>query len=128
MKKTFKILSEAVAQSAVDDGNKLGFQAESSQLEDGTYEISYASSYDEPTTQEETAKPTYDDLGYMRKEFAYEMKYMREDMAYMSQSLMEHKKGHLPPFADAGKFKAALETLGLGESYDVRKPTISVEY
>jgi hypothetical protein len=37
-------------------------------------------------------------------------------------------KGHLPPIADAGMMKKVLKSLGLEESYEVKAPTIYVEY
>ena len=130
MKQSFNILNEAVANAAIEEGKKLNLTPSLEKTEDG-FEISYASYMQEPEETEKEAKSeymTYADMENYHKSMSYEMKFMREDIAYMYKGLAEHKKGHLPAINDAGKMKEALETLGLGDSYDVQKPTISVSY
>ncbi len=126
MKRKFILLNEVIAQAAVEEGQKLGLNASCEKVDDG-YEISYAS-YDEPEDKEEKAYVSYDDMQYIMNEFSYQIKYMREDVAYMWKAFAEHKNGHLPPIKDAGVMKAALKSLGLADSYEVQKPTVWVYY
>lgn len=127
MKQSFNILNEAVANAAIEEGKELGLNPSLENVADG-FEISYASCMNHKEEEAKSEYMTYADMENYHKSMSYEMKFMREDIAYMYKGLAEHKKGHLPAIKDAGKMKEALETLGLGDSYDVQKPTISVSY
>jgi hypothetical protein len=63
---------------------------------------------------------------YYERELRYMYKYMSRIQGEMYSYMWEHEKGHLPSINDAGRMEKALNILGLGESYEVRKPTISV--
>ncbi len=124
MNKKFLLINEEVALAAVEEGKKLGFNPECNKTENG-YEIT--ASYPEKKEDDEKYV-SYDSMQYFREYVGYEIKYLREDLGYLWKAIHEHKKGHLPPIADAGKMESALAALGLADSYNVQKPTVWVEY
>jgi hypothetical protein len=47
----------------------------------------------------------------------------------MRESFSKHvNDGHLPSISDAGMMKKVLKSLGLEDSYEVKTPTIFVQY
>lgn len=64
---------------------------------------------------------------YFRSEMAYEMKYTHARLNELEEEIYRHKQGHIPPIKDAAKMQEMLNVLGLGQSYEVVKPTIRVQ-
>lgn len=122
----FCLLNEEVAVAAVEEGNKLGFQASYSKNEDDKFIVSYAS-YNDKSEGQSIYMPK-DEFDYYRSAMTYEMKYLREDINQLWKTFRLHEAGHLPPIKDAGKLEAALKTLGLEDSFNVSKPTIWADY
>ena len=62
----------------------------------------------------------------MYQEMDIMYRYISETREEMYEMLWEHKEGHLPNIKDAGKMEEVLRNLGLADSFEVRKPIISV--
>ncbi|MEK6880847.1 MAG: hypothetical protein AABY22_14605 [Nanoarchaeota archaeon] len=56
--------------------------------------------------------------------------YMMRQIDYVSNAFWDyrvnHNKGHLPPIKTSSGMQAALEALGMGDDFEVEKPTISI--
>jgi hypothetical protein len=61
-------------------------------------------------------------------EMDYRFKWMNESVAECRKMYYDHLMGHLPTIKDAGKMKAALKALGLEDSFEVRKPSVIIEW
>ena len=57
-------------------------------------------------------------------EFEYQQKWLISWISSLDNAFWEHKQGHIPAINDAGKMEQALRALGLGDSYEVVKPTV----
>lgn len=83
---------------------------------------------------EKQPTPSFDDVhemirnmsSFYDRELMYMYKYMDRVSSEFYEYMWEHEKGHIPAISDAGKMKEVLNTLGMGDSYEVRKPIISV--
>lgn len=54
----------------------------------------------------------------------YELNWLASEVRYLEEAFYKHNKGHLPPIKSAGKMEKALNTLGIGEDYEVEKKRI----
>jgi len=129
MKQKF-LISEASSKAALEDAKNFNLSA-TLEKEDDQLFIAYESKAycDTPTPP---ANPTWDDYYALSKsmysEMQYQMKWIREDYQYLSQAFRDHEVGHLPKILDGGKMQAAIDTLGMGDSYQVRKADVYVQY
>jgi hypothetical protein len=127
MKKKFSLQSMELAEAAVKDAPNFGLSATIEQ-ENGEISVAYEVKSDCEEKEELSMDNVYSIVRSMYSESEYQMKYLREDMGYMRESFAKHMRGHFPSITDADKMQTALKALGLGESYNVQKPTIYVEY
>lgn len=129
MKKKFSLQTMEMAEAAVKDAVNFGLSA-SVEKKDG--EISVA--YESPAVckTEEVKAVSWDDVyAVMRSvasEYEYQIKWLKEDMKYATDAFYKHLRGHLPAIADAGQMEKALKVLGLGDSFEVKKPQVYVQY
>lgn len=133
MKKKFSLYNMELAEAALKDAVNFGLKAS---IEKNGEEICIA--YESPSDpsekedddeSEDMKEEIYSMIKYVRGEFEYQMKWMREDMAYMRQDLYKHmNNGHLPAISDAGMMKKVLKSLGLEDSYEVKTPAVYVQY
>ncbi|MDB4314425.1 hypothetical protein N9955_00070 [bacterium] len=120
-----------VAEAALEDAKNIGLNAKIEQEDDQIfvcYESKAYSDSDKTISGDEAFNAACSMMRAYADEFAYQMKWVREDLAYFEKSFYEHKKGHLPSISDAGKMEGALKALGLGDSFRVDKPSIRVDY
>lgn len=64
---------------------------------------------------------------YLLKEVQYQMNWVYSELEYLEERFYNHKKGHLPPINGAEKMQNALDALGIGQDYEVRKPVVWVQ-
>jgi len=57
-----------------------------------------------------------------------ELSWMNQRIDYLAKALYEHKEGHLPNPQTPSQMQTAIETLGMGEDYEVKKRTIYASY
>lgn len=58
---------------------------------------------------------------------SYMISNLHDRITYISESLWEHKKGHLPAIKTASQMESALSALGLEGDYEVEKPSIYIQ-
>lgn len=130
MKQKF-LISEASSQSALADAKNFGLSAKLEKQDDQLF-ISYESKASYGETEEKKEGPSWDDYYNLSKslysEMQYQLKWIREDLNWYSQALNKHQEGHLPPIKDVGKMQAAINTLGIGDSYEVKKAAVYIQY
>jgi hypothetical protein len=130
MKNKFQI-SEASSTAALEDAKNFGLLA-TLEKEDENLFIAYESKAYCDAPCDKPTNPTWDDYYALSKdlysEMQYQLKWLREDINYYSQAWREHQVGHLPKILDAGKMQAAINTLGIGDSYTVRKAEVVISY
>lgn len=124
--KKLKLSNRETAEKAVEDAPNFNIKA-SVKEEEGEIFVEFESkaSFDCEKASPEAFQSAISDL-YSHLE--YTMKWAREDFDYATKRFYEHMEGHLPAIKDAGKLQAAIDTLGLGDSFSVAKKTIYVEY
>ena len=62
---------------------------------------------------------------YLYKEIQYQFNWIWSEVAYLENAFYKHaSNGHLPPIVGADKLQKALEILGVGGDYEVRKSVI----
>ncbi len=129
MKKILEFVNVDVAKAAVEDASNFGLTALFETVDEKptlSFESKASLCCEAPAT------PSIEDfknfVSYVNSELEYRLKWMREDLAYASQRFNQHMEGHLPPIKDAGKLQAAINTLGMGDSYEVKKATVYVQY
>lgn len=76
-----------------------------------------------PEYNEDVMRAIYAELEYMYSQMMQEVSYLYNSLYNFTH---EHLKGHLPPIKSPSAMEGALNALGIGEDYEVRKPTISV--
>ena len=129
MKKTFTLLNLELVNAAVKDAENFGLTA-SVEEKDGQQVIAFES---KALCEEKKDYASYQDVysivQSMASEFEYQLKWMREDQAYVREAFYKHvNNGHIPAIADAGTMKKVLKSLGLSDSFEVRTPSVYVEY
>lgn len=129
MKKSVEFLNVEVAKAAVEDAVNFGLTASAEMVDEKavvTFESKASMCCEAP------AAPTWEDFKSLSSQFyselEYRIKWLREDFAYASQRFNQHMEGHLPPIKDAGKLQAAINTLGMGDSFEVAKTKVYVQY
>jgi len=126
----FQLSTLELSEAAIKDASNFGLSAKLIK-EDGQNFVEYESKAycDTPTPP---ANPTWDDYYALSKgiysEMQYQLKWIREDYQYLSKEFYAHQKGHIPAILDVGKLQAAINTLGIGDSYQVRKAEVYVTY
>ncbi len=140
MKQSFKILNSEIAEAAIKDAANFGLVATLENKDNETI-ISYESKADMMAPNEgdkEESDCCCKDcckmcdvsamISSVYSEMNYQLKWLREDMRYYNQQFISHMEGHLPAIKDAGKMQAAINTLGMGDSYEVKKAAVYVQY
>lgn len=131
MEKTFEIVNPEISLAAVEDAVNFGLKAYLKKENDKNivvFETSVArSDYmgDSPTVKMDDV---YSVLQSYNSEMQYQLKWIREDFSSISKRFEDHMNGHIPAIKDAGKLQAAINTLGLGDSFQVQKPSVYVQY
>jgi hypothetical protein len=129
MKKTISLANMEIAKAAIKDAKTFGIEATLETSDSGEISVAYDSQADCSMKKEYASM---EDVQYAMRswsnEMSYEMKYIKEDMKYARDEYYKHLKGHLPAIKDSALMQKAIDALGLGESYNVVKPTIYVEY
>lgn len=140
MKHSINFLSKEVALAAVEDAINFGLKAKVIEKDSSTvleYESSLANGIGMPDIEDDDIED--DDredsdsnvkmiMSDMQNQFTYEMKWMREDLSFMQRQFNEHLSGHLPAIKDASKMEDALKALGLAKSFEVRKPSVTIDW
>ena len=127
--KKFSLQNLELAQAALEDAKSFNLSA-SIEQKDGEISIAYES----PAMCEnkESKAVSMEDIYAVMKsyssEYEYQLKWMREDMNYTRDIFYKHMEGHIPSIKDAGKLQAAINILGLGDSFEVKKAQIYVQY
>lgn len=116
-----------LAEAAVKDAPNFGLSATIEQ-ENGEISVAYEVKSEYEEKEPLSMENVYSIVRSMYSESEYQIKYLREDMGYMRESLSKHMRNHLPSIADAGKMKAAIKALGLEDSFQVATPVVWVEY
>ncbi len=125
--------------------NKLRFKQESAAKEfakelkkdygheitvEGTNVVIKNSDFEKPSEANLTPSEVWDIVRSNNDRFYEEMEIMYRYVSRVEDEMYEmyynHIQGHLPKIKDAGKMEEVLEKIGLGNSYEVRKPVISV--
>lgn len=130
MKKTFKLQTMELAEAAVKDAENFGLTASLEEV-DGEISVAYcpADSCAEVKPEGVCLDDVYKIARAVAAEYEYQLKWLREDVGYMRESLYKHmSNGHLPSIGDAGAMKKALKALGLEDSFEVRVPAVYVQY
>lgn len=126
----FELLNPEISEAALKDAPNFGLSAKLLKQEDKTFVEYESKAYCENPVA--PTNPTWDDFYSLSKsmysEMEYQLKWIREDFKYMAEAFYKHQEGHLPPIKDAGKLQAAINTLGMGDSYTVRKAEVYVTY
>ena len=130
MKKKFSLQTMELAEAAVKDAVNFGLNA-SIEEQDGQISIAYECPAD--CKPEEVKAVCWEDVysivRAISSEYEYQLKWLREDVSYSREAIFKHiNNGHLPAIADAGQMEKALKVLGLGDSFNVVKPTVYVQY
>lgn len=125
----FQLSTLELSEAAIKDAKNFGLSAKLVN-EDGQNFVEYESiAYSEPVAP---TNPTWDDYYAWSKsvysDMQYQLKWIREDYKYLAEAFYKHQEGHLPPIKDAGKLQAAINTLGMGDSYEVKKAAVYVSY
>lgn len=138
MKQTINFLSKEVALAAIEDAVNFGLKAKLVEQDSNIilqYESSLANEIgmmEKEDDDDEDSEDSYSNLKMimsdMQNQLSYQIKWMREDLAFMQKQFSEHLMGHLPAIKDATKMEEALKSLGLAKSFEVRKPSISVDW
>ena len=112
MKKKFSLQTMEMAEAAVKDAINFGLSA-SIEEKEGEISVAYESAV--PVTKEATAVSWDDVYSVMRSVYSeceYQMKWMKEDLRWLSEAFSKHAgAGHLPQINDAGQMEKALKTL-----------------
>lgn len=119
-----------LAEAAAKDAQNFGLSAK---IEEENGEISVAYECPAVCDTKEVKAVCWDDVySAMRSvssEFEYQIKWMREDVNYLRDAFYKHAgAGHLPNIGDSGLMEKALKVLGLGDSFEVKKPQVFVQY
>lgn len=126
----FQLSTLELSEAAVKDAKNFGLSAKLIN-EDGQNFVEYESkAYCD--TPNPPVNPTWGDYYALSKdiysEMQYQLKWIREDYQYLSKAFYDHQIGHLPKILDGGKMQEAINTLGMGDSYQVRKADVFVTY
>lgn len=130
-----------LAEAAVKDAVNFGLSAVIEES-DGRISIAYeapaacsdkeAKAEDGEDGEEEdslSAEDVYNIVRSVYNSYEYELKWLREDISYMREAFYKHaNNGHLPAIGDAGLMKKALKNLGLEDSFEVKTPSVYVQY
>jgi hypothetical protein len=126
----FQLSTLELSEAAIKDAPNFGLSAKLLE-EDGQNFVEFESKAycDTPTPP---ANPTWDDYYALSKsvysEMQYQLKWIREDYQYLSKAFYNHQRGHIPAILDVGKLQAAINTLGIGDSYEVKRAEVYVTY
>lgn len=126
----FQLSTLELAEAAIQDAKNFGLSAKLVKQDDQTFIEFESKAYcDTPTPP---TNPTWDDYYALSKsvysEMQYQLKWIREDYQYLSREFFAHQKGHIPAILDVGKLQAAIDTLGIGDSYQVKKAEVYITY
>jgi len=110
-----KTISETYGKEAVSEGTSVTIKTESPKAPESS-----EANMDEVRSM---MSRMYD---YMQEDIDIMQRYIYRLEGEMYDMFYEHTKGHLPPIKDAGKMQEALRAIGLGESFEVRKPTVTL--
>jgi hypothetical protein len=124
MKHKIGFLNIETATAAVDDAKNLGLSANMIQ-ERGEFAVEFESMASYEASRSE---PTTENLRSLMSEIDYRFKWMSESISEYRKMYYDHLVGHLPAIKDAGKMKEALKALGLEDSFEVRKPSVTIEW
>lgn len=129
MKKKFSLQNIELAQAAVKDATNFGLDAS---IEEADGEISIAYECASPVVQKEAVAVCLDDvysiIRSVASEYEYQLKWLREDVQSTREQFYKHLSGHIPAILDAGQMEKALKVLGLGDSFEVKKPSVYVQF
>ena len=130
MKKKFSLQTLEMAEAAVKDASNFGLVAS---VEENDGEISVAYECVSAPCQKDSVAVCWDDVYSIVRsyssEYEYQLKWLREDVSYLRESLYKHTgAGHIPAILDSGAMKKALKALGLEESFEVKVPAVYVQY
>ena len=131
--KKLKLASQEIAELAANDAENFGISA-SVQKDGDDFFVEYSqvkASYGEEKEDEEEDEANEKEYYKYKaaiQDFEWVLKWMKEDMEYTRKAFYQHLEGHLPPIKDVAKLQNAIDILGLGDSFEVAKKTIYVEY
>jgi hypothetical protein len=131
MKQKINFFNKETAEAALAEAKAIGWSAEIVDGDGGAvleYE-SLASYADEPEKSKAASEEEmYNIYRSLSQEMEYRFKWMNENIDGVRKMFFDHAIGHLPPIKDAGKMSAALKSLGLEDSFEVRKPSVYIEW
>ena len=122
-------LSEAAAKDAVNFGLHAFVEGEGDKRVVIYESKADMGEMDNSEEESDSQESEMQNMKMMCEECSYQIKWMREDVSIMRDQLYKHmSNGHLPPITDAGIMEKALKVLGLGSSFEVKKPSVYVQY
>ena len=129
MKKSFELLNIELSEAAIADAKNFGLEAKLEKQEDKTF-IAFESKADYGSEKEESVsyEGVYSIMKSVYSEFEYQLKWIKEDLSYTRELFYKHMEGHLPSIKDVGKMQGAIDKLGLGDSYEVKKAQVYIQY
>lgn len=102
----------------------------SEEQEDGSVILAY--NYDEPACEKVEAcdidDRIYQAISEVGSYYDRRIDYIHERIDYVARAMSEHNKGHLPAIKSTSQMETALEKLGLGNEYEVKKNVLWVDY